>query len=74
MDAKRAASADRAGDAGAPPAAPADRAEDAGAPPPGPADPAGDSPPVPYGPLELRRLRKDDGRALLLYSRPPERP
>jgi hypothetical protein len=27
-----------------------------------------------YGPLELRRLRKDDGRALIAYQRrePPE--
>lgn len=23
-----------------------------------------------YGPLELRRLRKDDGRQLIVYSRP----
>jgi hypothetical protein len=27
-----------------------------------------------YGPLEVRRLRKDDGRALIVYTRvePPE--
>ncbi|HXB15802.1 MAG TPA: hypothetical protein VNV44_08670 [Solirubrobacteraceae bacterium] len=25
-----------------------------------------------YGPLELRRLRKDDGRALIVYARADE--
>jgi hypothetical protein len=41
--------------------------------------PDGDAPPVPpeaerLGPLAVRRMRKDDGRALIVYSREPDSP
>ncbi len=37
--------------------------------PPAPATPGGEVPSERYGPLELRRMRKDDGRSLILFSR-----
>lgn len=43
-------------------------------PTPASADEADGAPLESFGPLEMRRLRKDDGRALLVYARRPERP
>lgn len=41
---------------------------------PGSTEPGTASEPERWGPLRVRRLRKADGRALLLYRWDPERP
>jgi hypothetical protein len=69
MDGKRGPSEERGeGDPGGAPAPSAENAPDAV-----PAPSAGNAPGAAqrerFGPLEVTRLRKDDGRALIVYSR-----